>query len=157
MGFPDISDASNWIDGLKTLVPLLASITTTAIAVIVAIISHRQWKTNQEKLRLDLYNRRFEIYRRCLDSLRTAAIKAQDKEARHAALDRLLHARLESQFLFPESSGVQDLLRKFLTIVSALAGTDVEAPAWEQLINQGHEFIDELTKKMAPFLNFHDL
>jgi hypothetical protein len=47
MGFPDISSASNWIDALKWLVPLVSPIAT---AVFAAIISRRQWKTNQEKL-----------------------------------------------------------------------------------------------------------
>jgi hypothetical protein len=62
MTFPDIIDKSSVIDVLKWLVPSATSIVTAIIAVVVAIFSGRQWKVNQEKLRLDRYNRRFGIH-----------------------------------------------------------------------------------------------
>jgi len=50
---------SFWID---TAMRIFTAGATTAVAIYVALIGKRQWKNNQEKLRLDLYEHRFGIY-----------------------------------------------------------------------------------------------
>jgi hypothetical protein len=165
--FADISDASNWIDALKWVVPLVTSIVTAAIAVIVAIITYQQWRTNREKLRLDLYNRRFEIYLRCLDLYR-APVEEKSASERDAILSRFVSARLESRFLFPKDSGIQNLMIDFQRCATALSGWQGQKPTgnpiegnqievWKNLMDQSATSINELTDKMEPFLKFHDL
>jgi hypothetical protein len=194
MGSPDIGAASNWIDVLKWLVPLATSIVTAIIAVIVAIISSRQLKanqlqseTNREKLRLDLYNRRFEIYRSCLNLHEQLMGHGSQEEN---LLDPFFRAFRESRFMFPDS-GVHELLEKLLkegvefrylnthhpqpAKIFAVNSAGTEYARTYAVASEGSPdaeiylhgrnaiaarikpFMTELEDKMAPFLNFHDL
>lgn len=54
---------SFWIDLTLRVVTAGAAF----VALYVALINRRQWRTNQDKFRFDLYQRRFEIYLRVLD------------------------------------------------------------------------------------------
>jgi hypothetical protein len=164
MGFPDISSASNWIDVLKWLVPLATSIVTAAIAVIVAIIAYQQWRVNREKLRLDLYNRRFDIYLRCLNLHEQLIGHGSPDEN---LLDPFFRAFRESRFMFPDS-GVQDLLGKLLIEGVRVRDLNKEMHVWpgwqdpdpdaEAYVRERNEITErvkpiifELEKMMAPF------
>jgi hypothetical protein len=165
MGFPDISSASNWIDVLKWLVPLGTSIVTAIIAVIVAIITYQQWRTNREKLRLDLYNRRFEVYLRCLD-LYQEVIEGKP-QLRLDSQTPFTRAFRESRFLFPTSSGVYKVLQEFNREApkthKRFGGAAVPVPLdkrqamQDQSVNELKPLMSQLEAKLAPFLNFHDL
>src|ERR1035441_11010452 len=56
-----------WIELIVRIVPIVTAVATVIVAIYVGWISRQQSKTNQEKLRFDLYQRRFEIYLRVLD------------------------------------------------------------------------------------------
>ena len=88
------------------------AIATIIIAVYVATISRRQWRTNQEKLRLDLYERRFDIYMRVFD-FHGALLFWGDKPEQVALQAPFLRALQESRFMFPEKSGVYAFLKEF--------------------------------------------
>lgn len=47
--------------------PLIQAGTTFAVGLAVAYIAWRQWKTAREKLALDLFDKRFEVYRTIAD------------------------------------------------------------------------------------------
>lgn len=87
------------------------------ISLIALAFTGAGWWINREKLRLDLYNRRFEIYCRVLDLLfafenwnptgaETTACSLQDSPELDRALKAFTKAYRESQFLFDEKSGV---------------------------------------------------
>jgi len=61
---------------------VLSALLTPTIAVLVAIIAYRQWRTAQNRLKLDLFDRRFAVYdaaRNLLSSVMTSG-KAKDEE-----------------------------------------------------------------------------
>jgi hypothetical protein len=159
---------SFWVDSILKAITALAA---TAVAFYVALISKRQWKTNQEKLRLDLYQRRFEIYLRILE-YHWALLDWQGKPEQIASRGPFVRAFCESRFIFPEKSGVYDFLREFnqhaLQIVNFKSELDEKGSASPrpnpklaqlQLDNVKWMFDspDALQARMAPFLNFHSL
>src|SRR5882724_1578744 len=102
----------SWYGIIELLVKVLSAIATTVIAVFVAMITRRQWKTNQEKLRLDLYSRRYNIYESVL-TLQQALIywdKAPEIEQKEMML-LFFKSMHESRFLFPGNSGVFEFMQ----------------------------------------------
>lgn len=91
---------------LGALEQVVTALATTAIAVFVAWIGYRQWKTNQEKLRLDLYNRRFDIFVRVLDYYQDIFAASSDIETHLQIRQKFIRAVRESRFLFPQSSSI---------------------------------------------------
>jgi hypothetical protein len=150
------------IIGIMNLVSFLRSINlNVVIAAVVALIAFFQWRTNREKLRLDLYNRRFEIYLSYLNLyqviMETKTVPGQE------TIDLFRRAVKESQFLFPTNSGLYDLLSLLETCALALLGerdykpTDAQVEERKQMLEQVAPLISALERRMAPFLNFHDL
>jgi hypothetical protein len=166
MGFPAISSASDWIDVLKAFA-------TPAIALIVAIITYQQWRTNQAELRLDLYNRRFAVYLCCLD-LRLAILRRDEPECRRL-FDPFVRAFRESRFMFPESSSVYRWIYDFYGKANYAINFSRTSPVgqfdpdgldpeevrmWPEKREQAFDNVPpiaELEEKLAPLLNFHDL
>jgi hypothetical protein len=70
---------------------------TPLIAVIAAYIAYQQFRTNRNKLRLDLYDRRFSLYSAFADLCVSvgSSMKPGSEE-----LNRFLQARHATQFLF---------------------------------------------------------
>jgi hypothetical protein len=143
---------------------------TTTIAVYVARITKRQWITNNEKLRLDLYNRRFDIYLRTL-TFHQALIGWDGSEAQTALQAPFIKAFREAKFLFPEDSGVYQLLHTFFmhsfVIVKYSEHRAMFVPGSPEATSQIQKKLDAvswiadsigpLEDKLAPFLNFHEM
>ena len=51
-----------WLLVLNALAPLFAFLGTLVIGGVAAHIAHGQWRTTRDKLRLDLFDRRFAVY-----------------------------------------------------------------------------------------------
>jgi hypothetical protein len=61
---------------------ILSALLTPTIAVVVAMIAYRQWRTAQNRLKLDLFDRRFAVYdaaRNLISSILTSG-KVKDEE-----------------------------------------------------------------------------
>jgi hypothetical protein len=149
----------------------ITAVATTAVAFYIALISKRQWKNNQEKLRLDLYQRRFDIYLRVLDYY-WALLEWQDKPEQLALRGPFVRAFCESKFMFPEKSGVYKFLEEFNLHAFRVSNFKSAFEGWgdafpeerAKLAQQRTENVnwilmslETLMAKMAPFLNFHSL
>jgi hypothetical protein len=155
---------SFWIDPTLRFVTAVAA---TCVAFYVARISKRQWQTNQEKLRLDLYQRRFEIYLRVLE-FHLALLEWQD-EPKLAVLHRpFLKAFCESKFLFPQKSGIHDFLGEYnerAARVRAYKGrpdlSNEASPEERAQLAEDQKWmrnlIGTLDKKLSPYLNFDSI
>lgn len=87
-----------WAQWLQLAGPLVTGVGTIAIAGFVAVVSYRQWVTAREKLALDLFEKRLEIYDQCIAALRLAI---RDGDAKEDDIFRHLHQSLASAtFLF---------------------------------------------------------
>ena len=76
-----------------------------AIAALAALLA---WRVARDKLKLDLYDRRFAIYDAALDYyfLRTGHHTSSDPETRERIERKCIKACREARFLFDERSGV---------------------------------------------------
>jgi hypothetical protein len=87
-------------------------VVTTVVAICVAEISFLQWRTNREKLRFDLYEKRFQIYLRVL-AFSQQILVWDNREDQVALEEPFFAAYRESKFMFPPESRVFDLLTEF--------------------------------------------
>lgn len=156
---------SFWMEfALRFTVP----VATVLVAAFVAAITWLQWWTNREKLRLDLFQRRFEIYLRVLDF--HMALWQQDEPKLDMLHVPFMKAFWESKFLFPKKSGIYDFLdeynlrtarvRVYRNPLSAASQGDVSQEERAQLIEDKiwiKDCIGILDKKLGPYLNFHSI
>jgi hypothetical protein len=155
---------------IDLILKAMTAIATTVVAVYVARISKRQWLTNREKLRLDLYDRRFKIYVHVIEFHRAVVAWDGSKEQRDLE-GPFTQALRESRFLFPESSGVFAFLKEFsgnaffivnFDKLEPMKTVNIEEYAKQALrktdcVNWILSSVEPLEKKLAPFLNFHDM
>lgn len=139
---------------------------TTIIAFISASISYFQYKTNKDKLLLDLYNKRFEVYSQLID-LYLAYYKNTDDSEGVASFktsrNTFVKYHRESQFLFDEESGVYSKITTLLEELNFLAAF-LEDPnlscegAIGQRKSNSHKKLDtlmhEIETAMKPYLYF---
>ena len=57
-----MTDWSTVVAAAVALVPVLSALLTPTIAIITTYIAYEQWRTNRNKLKLDLFDRRFAVY-----------------------------------------------------------------------------------------------
>jgi hypothetical protein len=153
----------------------LIAVTPICIAAFVALIVFWQSRINKNKLRLELYNRRFDIYSKALEffifllsynpnNVSTESCKNLHKD--------FIKAFRESKFLFDDKSNVYSILKQmndkaFLIIGFKEQGAELAKADPEEFnkmnersleaIQWFSEAISKLEKAMARFLNFHEL
>lgn len=139
----------------------LAALLTPIVAVLGSVIAYRQWRLAQNKLKLDLFDRRLQVYEAALTLLASIMTsgKARDEEVRN-----YLVATREAKWLL--NAPIAEYLEKQLyhkaidlqTLAAELEGVpvgderskNVHAQAdIKKWIVQQYEVLDE---KFAPFL-----
>ncbi|MDN2564792.1 hypothetical protein N1F89_01015 [Aquibium sp. A9E412] len=85
-----MNELPNWVE-------ILAALLTPTIAVAVAVVAYRQWRTAHSRLVLDLFDRRLLVYQKVRRSVRVVNISG--KTSREAEID-LLEAIDAARFLF---------------------------------------------------------
>lgn len=151
-----------------------------AISVVSAVVALASYWTAREKLRLDLYDRRFQIYRRAIELHKTVLFWSPTEREQglgivpsdvQQLLDGFAESALESNFLFGEPSGIPELLFTLgddaFQIVNWKVGLGpqiarLDPPKFVELskehgarLERLRVSIGPLREKMAPFLNFH--
>ncbi len=162
---------------LAALLPLLAF----AMSLASLLVAAGAFWTSREKLRLDFYNRRFDIYSRMLDYVYaldgwnpTDAERASHALQDCAELERtqraFVKATREAGFLFKDKSGVHKLLeqvhadsfgivhhRRDIAPNSGLAGPDALplCKEFDKKVERFHASIGALEQAMSMYLVFH--
>jgi hypothetical protein len=135
-----------------------------------AKIAQQQADLAGEKLRHDLYNRRFEIFTSFFDfyNAMNAWNEAPTPE-QQAARERFFRASEESVFLFPKDSGIPDLLKRLNEMGNEVIGykehPDIYRGDPDRIIEQHKKITDiqlggfeqgltQLRAAMHPYLDF---
>ncbi len=164
-----------------TLLGPAATIVAAVVAVVVTgtfakkqtDIAREQARTAKEKLRHDLFERRWRVFETALD-LYYAMISWADVPTPEQvkAKDAFFRAYQQSGFLFSKESGVEDLMKDLNDMANRVTGLkkslrnvgiDVdERVAWQKEIDdiQTHRFEEtflRLKSAISPYLNFHQL
>jgi hypothetical protein len=160
----DYCNSINW-PGWLTL------FTTTIVGCIAVYIARQQWRTNREKLRLDLYQKRFSVYESTLAYHQLVILPSTISNEEKDKIGRdFIKACRESQFLFSFEDGVFNLLNEirqqayFLANYKTPPASD-DPEIFKQSAQRNfdankflHEdSIPKLEDKLAKYLNFHRL
>ncbi len=161
----------------------LSSIGIPAINIIIAIgigwIALNQYVVNKNKLRLDLYNKRFEIFVTTLHLYQAVLEFDSSEEHLESSINEfnLRHRNfivphLEAEFLFDNKSGIIELLdeigersfgvyqlKKYMREYGKQLGKEVLEPFSRTMddLKWLNENILEIKKPMARYLNFHKI
>jgi hypothetical protein len=80
-----------------SLAKYIQALGPSLVALAVAVIAYRQWATARDKLRLDLFEKRFSIYVLLLAAMAAALSQSPDREE---IFSRLVELRGENRFIF---------------------------------------------------------
>jgi hypothetical protein len=141
------------------------------IAFLVFIVALRQSLTAKEKLRLDLYNRRFDVYLKAFNYAAELERWDGSKQQRELAME-FVKAQRESSFLFKQDSGITPLLKEihdraiYITHRQEMNASMKEMTPDERKNMQQHYFDslkligtmpERLTNIMMPYLYFDNI
>ncbi len=88
-------------------VQTLSALLVPVIAIAVGVIAYFQWRTNQNRLKLELFDRRVKYYEAALQFIGAAMAK---NEVSHKSLRKFSHAQYGSAFLL--NDGVTEYLKE---------------------------------------------
>jgi hypothetical protein len=153
-----------------------------AVSVVSALIAGGAFWVNREKLRLDLYAKRFDIYTRTVDfwhlfsewmpsTIEHKNISLENSPQLKEALASFTKASRESRFLFDNESGIHKLLEQMHTDAIKVIGYKRDMAPHLTGKPEMKDFYDAnlvlqqridaaiplLEEKLAPYLNFHSL
>jgi len=106
----------------KELVTVILSVTASFVSIATLLVALSQVKIASAKTRLDLYNKRFNVYATALDYYKAAWGDSEQPVKIVAA--NFIKAYRESQFLFKASDGVYDTLTKIKDAGAAATGLE---------------------------------
>jgi hypothetical protein len=146
---------------IATIVAALVALSVTAyFAWHQKKIAKEQADIAKEKLRLDLYDRRFEIFSSIFD-FHTAVILWEGSPEQQKARQRFFRAYQASGFLFKKESGIEDLLKKVQENGVEIIGSKNNDPDGFLLTPQHRsifeESLRELKAAMHQYLDFSKL
>ena len=91
------------IDFIMETINVLSALLTPAIAVAVAYVACHQWRTNRNRLKFELYDKRYDAYQAVRDLLEHIMVEATIKDER--LVESFVRACRESEFLFDDAVG----------------------------------------------------
>lgn len=168
------TDPSTCSEYVIAYTPIIMSVVSAIIAGVVAYFVSNQARTAREKLRLDLYNRRFSIYERAMEYQYSIIIGDEgvlrpEFEEIERNFTRAIH---ESRFLFSKESGVHDILQELSNETLAevqLRRVTSRSPQYAQKVakeSENHgltsrkllvEIAERLEKALSQYLDFHKI
>lgn len=153
----------------ETLLKFLVAGAPIAISGAVGLIAFFQWRLARQKLRLDLYNRRYAIYESLL-TFYPILIGWKGEPEQKAVYDRFFRASKEAKFLFSHKSGIPALFDEMMDDAAyAIGFTDnvesirtdrnllmeMHAKTTEIHVTKFDRHFKTLTAAITPFIRFH--
>lgn len=148
-----------WGEMAKVIAPICSAIVTLAIGLIAGFIALRQWRTNQNKLKLDLFDRRFAIFDAAMRFIGHVATHAYPKDE---ALFKFITETGSAAWLFDDAFAdyLKDLHKKGVELSGIELDDSMDRNERRELIlqrrnlkNWFYEQADELRSRATPFLS----
>lgn len=150
------------------MIAYLAVLVSAIAACVAAYAAH----ISNEKFRLDLYNKRFDIYSVALEFFNALTIFDPSKDAKDFMLlhNRFIKSREESWFLFGKDSGIYELLGEMNNNAFKITGFKKHGKALASCLPEfikafeesgsawrdSGAIISKLKVAMEPYLNFQE-
>ena len=144
------------------LLKIFSLLATPCIAIAVAVVAWRQWETARQKLMLDLFKDRLEIYQKVLSAIRLIEGPGRPEDAEPFIL--LHEAKDEAQFLYgPEVADyIKQLIRAAAELNRACTEYDAGNPKGEDLAQIMYDTSiylsaarEHLPKQLQPYLRMN--
>jgi hypothetical protein len=144
----------------------MIAVLTVLISLAAFVVALFSLVVNEEKFRLDLYNKRFDIYVRAVRFYQALFKADRDTEAFADLYNSFILASREAQFLFDPGSGVYKLLeqlnRDSMTILGQkdmpknlpFEQEKANMEAHSSAIMRWNASMEPLEAMMAPYLNY---
>ncbi len=145
---------------VTTYASIMQALTTLVLGIFAAFIAWRQWRTSQDRVVLDLFERRFQVFQELTRAIAAAFNKPNPVVSDLANFDA---ATEKARFLFgPEVHSYLVEVRKHLIDVIAIGHTLAGLPDGEQrtraenkvveALNEMHVFYGRLADVVTPYL-----
>lgn len=134
---------------LEQVVRILQALLTPVIAIVATYIAWQQWRTNQQKLNLDRYDRRLRVYE---EVRKIIGIVVRDADVSKDDLTRFITSVSEADFLF--GSEVTDYINEIHKRGSNLRRWNLEYRDYTQEKPEGYDHrkvVDETHKEIVWF------
>lgn len=157
------------IDHVAALLTVATGLGPLVVSAAVACIAAAQWVLARQKLRLDLYDRRFGIYNSALLFYSTL-ISWSGSDQDRAVQRQFFEALQASRFLFSNKSGIfelyDELHREAFKVIGpkdhreAFSGDpEISRAMFEAsnhvLLTLFPQSLDKIRKRIGPYLDFH--
>jgi hypothetical protein len=121
------------------LIPIAAII----VSIVVAAVQYAQWRTANQKVVIDLYDRRLKVYQQLAKAI---APVLREGEASGDAYNEFLIGQADAAFLFGEDvqEYLQTLRKCFAWLVSITAEVIDRSPNRAQMIDTKFKYIAEI-------------
>lgn len=134
-------------------------------ALIALYIAFQQWKTNRDKVKLDLYDRRYKIYD---ETRRFIASAVRNGDLTNDDFSKFYSVLPEARFLFQEDvyCYMQELINKGASLHanSMIASGNSQSPNFERAVDVSGDIVnwysqqhDRLQAIFKPYLSFEKL
>lgn len=158
------------IDWVTHFVPIIVSIVALlASSTIPVVVFRSQSRASKEKLRLDLYERRFSIFDRLI-SFYQALLDSPDNfpKPEFVALHRdFIKSVRESQFLFADDAGIFVMLKDlqksaFKRVIAPIKAKSEDPKVVQEAISDlsligFDDQVDKIEKALKPYLGFQNV
>lgn len=149
----------------------ISTLVSASIALPVAAIAYRQWRTANDKLRFDLYERRLAVYDAAANYLAMGINLGHDPSIDEVQVrSAYIRAWREARFLFGKDSNVYGILKEMQNhVVTATARIDAADVLYSPEVHKEHlqrreesihwitTAFDQLSDAIEPFLDFRTL
>jgi hypothetical protein len=129
-----------------------------AVGVAVAYIAWRQHKVAQEKLRLDLFEKRYAVYRAFVDKIRAPEVSTGPDDHTLKIHDAFWERLLEAKFLFGDDLNkyLKEVWKRSLAMSGGGRGQNFDEQMWMQHQNWFYEQFDnpEVDSMFRKYLGF---
>lgn len=146
---------------------LVVAISTCFIGIITSIIAYSQMKISSAKVKLDLYERRFNVYVVALNYYQVLYLKSIEEE--NICKLELVRACRESKFLFNEDDGISEILDTIRNTGEQI-GQYVDFAETNGYLNPNNPYkealyaptilvknLEELEEKIKPYIQFENV
>jgi hypothetical protein len=145
---------------VTSLFDYIVKCTPIIISLVVAAVGFRQWRLSEEKLRSDMYARRFSVYENTLH-LYYAIMWDTDKTSREQLISaqvKFMTSVRESGFLFNKDDGISDTLNAFRLESNPFVNQKMGMPGQEPgIVVSLEKRILELEAKLWPYIDMTKL
>ena len=143
---------------IEQIIGLFTALLTPVIAIIAVYIALQQWKTNQQRLNLEQYDRRLRVYEEVRNILRTITT---DENIKNQDLYKFDNSVSEADFLFgPDiKEYIKEIFDRGIKLIGLMRqiqdGKNIHLPKYdpnkanEEIDKERRWFIKQLEKEIA--------